>query len=89
MREQDVLIIMTGFEMKHLQNQKMMGYAVIDEEQEILVAASFDLGYQDKMTNPIRRWVIYKTVKGFLAFEAKSDEEFKMFVDSKLKYATA
>lgn len=90
MHEHAVMAVIEGFQKKHLADQTLMGFAVIDDDEGILVASSFDQKYGDKLTNPIRRWIIYQCdARGFQAFEMKNEDDFKSYAANTLRYAAA
>jgi hypothetical protein len=89
MTEHAVMVIIEQFQKKYLGNQTLMGFAVLDEDQEILVASALDQTYGVMMTNPIRRWIIYRTISGFLAKEMNQEDDFKEFVDQQCRQIAA
>jgi hypothetical protein len=90
MHEHAVMAIIGGFTDKHLSNQTLMGFAVIDEDQMIMVASSFDHEYGKTMANPIKRWIIYECyLEGFKAFELKEEDDFKAFTMNHFRAASA
>lgn len=89
MNEHAVMVIIEGFKNKYLKDQTLMGFAVLDEDQEILVASTLDQTYGVMMTNPIRRWIIYRTISGFLAKEMNQEDDFRDFVETQCRQIAA
>jgi DNA-directed RNA polymerase alpha subunit len=84
------MAIIRGFQEKFLKNQTLMGFAVLDEEQGTIVASSLDQNYGHKLTNPIRRWVIYNhPLVGVRAFEMNEEDDFKNFALNQFKQVAA
>lgn len=90
MSEHAVMAIIKTFQTNYLGGQKILGFAVLDEEKRIMVASSFDHNYGQKMTNPIRSWIIWDhPVFGVKAFQPKHEDDFKNFVAKQFLEASA
>jgi hypothetical protein len=89
MNEQKVMALMEQFSRQHLRNQVLMGFAVLDEEEGIIVASTLDKDYGKNLTNPIRRWIIQETLSGFRAFEMNAEDDFRTFAVNQFKMSVS
>ncbi len=83
-RVQDIINVFSSRYLKgkgSYQDETLLGFVVLDENKEVIVASSFDPNYGITQKNPIKNWIIYKNqaLNDIRAFVMNHPNEFKEF----------